>query len=62
MGADYITFLLKPLSMTEHKLNKQTGCKPGIVLNPATSVHYLKIIEDIEMILLMSKQVLLDIY
>ena len=56
-GADYITFHPEASEHIDRTINliKQVGCKSGIVLNPATSVHLLEnCIEDIEMILLMS--------
>ena len=56
-GADYITFHPEASEHIDRTINliKQSGCKPGIVLNPATSVHCLEnCIDDVDMILLMS--------
>ena len=56
-GADYITVHVEA-SRHLHRtiqLIKSTGVKAGVVLNPATPVESLKhIIEDIDMVLLMS--------
>ena len=56
-GANYITFHPEASEHIDRtiKLIRQSGCKPGIVLNPATSIHYLdNCIDDIDMVLLMS--------
>ena len=56
-GADYITFHPEASEHIDRTINliKQSGCQPGIVLNPATSVHCLEnCIDDVDMILLMS--------
>ena len=56
-GADYITFHPEASEHIDRTINliKQSGCEPGSVLNPATSVHCLEnCIDDVDMILLMS--------
>lgn len=56
-GANFITFHPEASEHIDRtiKLIRQSGCKPGIVLNPATSIHYLdNCIDDIDMVLLMS--------
>ena len=56
-GADYITFHPEASEHIDRTINliKQSGCKPGIVLNRATCVHCLEnCIDDVDMILLMS--------
>ena len=56
-GANYITFHPEATDHLDRTINliKDNGCKPGIVLNPATPVSYLEhCIEDLDMILLMS--------
>ena len=56
-GANYITFHPEATDHLDRTINliKDNGCKPGIVLNPATPISYLEhCIEDLDMILLMS--------
>ena len=56
-GADYITFHPEASNHIDRTINliKENNCKPGIVINPATSLNYLEhCLSDIEMILLMS--------
>ena len=56
-GANYITFHPEATDHLDRTINliKDNGCKPGIVLNPATPVSYLEhCIDNLDMILLMS--------
>jgi len=56
-GADYITFHPEASDHIDRTINliKESNCKPGIVLNPATPLTYLEhCLDDIDMILLMS--------
>ena len=56
-GADYITFHPEASKHVYRtiKLIKDNGCKPGIVLNPATNVSVLEYcLDQIDMVLLMS--------
>ncbi|MBT3548730.1 MAG: ribulose-phosphate 3-epimerase [Gammaproteobacteria bacterium] len=56
-GANYITFHPEATDHLDRTINliKDNGCKPGIVLNPATPVSYLEhCIGNLDMILLMS--------
>ncbi len=56
-GATYITFHPEASEHIDRTIQLiiDSGCKPGLVLNPATSVHYLDhILEKLDMILLMS--------
>ncbi len=56
-GATYITFHPEASSHIDRtiELIRSEGCKPGIVLNPATPIAYLDhILEKIDLILLMS--------
>tara|TARA_Y100001936_G_C16002727_1_gene628856 strand:+ start:175 stop:846 length:672 start_codon:yes stop_codon:yes gene_type:complete len=56
-GADYITFHPEASDHVDRTINliRENGCKPGLVLNPASSLTYLdNCIDSIDMILLMS--------
>ncbi len=56
-GANYITFHPEGTEHLDRTINliKENGCKPGVVLNPATSISCLEhCINDLDMILLMS--------
>ena len=56
-GASYITFhpeASEHIDRTIH-LIKESGCKAGLVFNPATPLHHLDhVIEQLDMVLLMS--------
>lgn len=56
-GATYITFHPEATSHVDRSLQliRDQGCKSGLVLNPATPLHYLDFVMDkVDMILLMS--------
>jgi ribulose-phosphate 3-epimerase len=56
-GASYITFHPEASEHIDRTicLIKESGCKVGLVFNPATSLHYLEhVIEQLDMVLLMS--------
>ena len=56
-GANYITFHPEATKHIDRTINliKDQGCKPGVVLNPATNVSVLEYcLEKIDMVLLMS--------
>jgi ribulose-phosphate 3-epimerase len=56
-GATYITFHPEASEHIDRTLQliKDCGCKAGLVLNPATSIHYLDyVLDKLDMILLMS--------
>ena len=56
-GASYITFHPEGSEHIDRTLGmiKESGCKAGLVFNPATSLHYLEhVIEQLDMVLLMS--------
>ena len=56
-GANYITFHPEATKHVDRtiKLIKDHGCKPGVVLNPATNVSILEYcLDQIDMVLLMS--------
>jgi ribulose-phosphate 3-epimerase len=56
-GATYITFHPEASEHIDRSLQliRDSGCKPGLVFNPATPLDYLKyVIDKVEMILLMS--------
>ena len=56
-GADYITFHPEATQHIDRSLQlvKDSGCKAGLVFNPATSLDYLDwVMEKIDMVLLMS--------
>ena len=56
-GADFITFHPEASEHVDRTINliRDNGCKPGIVLNPASSITHLEnCIHSIDMILLMS--------
>lgn len=56
-GADFITFHPEATNHVDRtiKLIRDNGCKPGLVLNPATSVSVLEYcLDQIDMVLLMS--------
>ena len=56
-GADYITFHPEASDHVDRTVNliRESGCKPGLVLNPASSLTYLdNCLDSIDMILLMS--------
>ena len=56
-GATYITFHPEASEHIDRTIGliKESGCKAGLVFNPATSLHYLEhVIEQLDMVLLMS--------
>ena len=56
-GASYITFHPEASDHVDRTIGliKESGCKAGLVFNPATPLHYLEhTIEQIDMVLLMS--------
>ncbi len=56
-GASYITFHPEASEHIDRTINliKESGCKAGLVLNPATPLHYLDhVIDQLDMVLLMS--------
>ncbi len=56
-GATYITFHPEASEHIDRTIGliRDNGCKPGLVLNPATPVEYLEwVLEKIDMVLLMS--------
>jgi ribulose-phosphate 3-epimerase len=56
-GADWISFHPEASEHVDRTINliREHGCKPGIVLNPATSLHVLDCLMDkVDLILLMS--------
>ncbi len=56
-GATYITFHPEASEHVDRSLQlvKESGCKCGLVFNPATPVDYLRhVVEQIDMVLLMS--------
>ncbi|RLA18763.1 MAG: ribulose-phosphate 3-epimerase, partial [Gammaproteobacteria bacterium] len=56
-GASYITFHPEASEHLDRtvQLIKENGCKAGLVLNPATPLHYLDyLLDEIDMVLLMS--------
>ena len=56
-GASYITFHPEASEHIDRTIGliKESGCKVGLVFNPATSLHYLEhVIEQLNMVLLMS--------
>ncbi len=56
-GASYITFHPEASDHVDRTIGliKESGCKAGLVFNPATPLHYLKhTIEQLDMVLLMS--------
>jgi len=56
-GASYITFHPEASEHIDRTvaLIKEQGCKAGLVLNPATPLHYLEhVIDQLDMVLLMS--------
>ncbi len=56
-GATYITFHPEASEHIDRSLQliQQSGCKPGLVFNPATSLDVLEyVIDKVEMVLLMS--------
>jgi len=56
-GADYITFHPEASEHVDRSLQliKDSGCKSGLVFNPATPLSYLEhVMDKIDMILLMS--------
>ncbi|RLA22622.1 MAG: ribulose-phosphate 3-epimerase [Gammaproteobacteria bacterium] len=56
-GASYITFHPEASEHLDRtvQLIKENGCKAGLVLNPATPLHYLDyLLDKIDMVLLMS--------
>ena len=56
-GASYITFHPEASDHVDRTIGliKESGCKAGLVFNPATPLHYLEhIIEQLDMVLLMS--------
>jgi ribulose-phosphate 3-epimerase len=56
-GADYITFHPEASEHVDRTLQliRDSGCKAGLVFNPATPLHYLDyVLDKVDMILLMS--------
>ncbi|MFT5110832.1 MAG: ribulose-phosphate 3-epimerase [Parasphingorhabdus sp.] len=56
-GATYITFHPEASDHIDRtiQLIRDEGCKPGLVFNPATPLHYLEyVLDKIDMVLLMS--------
>ncbi len=56
-GASYITFHPEASEHIDRTIGliEESGCKAGLVFNPATSLHYLEhVIEQLDMVLLMS--------
>jgi len=56
-GADYITFHPEASEHIDRSLQliKDSGCRAGLVFNPATSLSYLEhVMDKIDMVLLMS--------
>ena len=56
-GAQYITFHPEASDHVDRTIGliKESGCKAGLVFNPATPLHYLEhTIEQLDMVLLMS--------
>ncbi|MCG2634942.1 MAG: ribulose-phosphate 3-epimerase [Gammaproteobacteria bacterium] len=56
-GADYITFHPEASRHVDRtiELIRAAGCRPGLVLNPATSLNYLDhVLSKLDMVLLMS--------
>lgn len=56
-GASYITFHPQASKHVDRSLQliRDLGCKPGLVLNPATSISEIEwVVEELDMILLMS--------
>ena len=56
-GASYITFHPEASEHIDRTVNliKESGCKAGLVLNPATPLHHLDhVIDQLDMVLLMS--------
>ncbi|MAR78328.1 MAG: ribulose-phosphate 3-epimerase [Gammaproteobacteria bacterium] len=56
-GANYITFHPEASDHIDRTINliRENGCKPGVVLNPATPVSCLEqVLDNLDMILLMS--------
>ena len=56
-GASYITFHPEASEHIDRTIGliTESGCKVGLVFNPATSLHYLEhVIEQLDMVLLMS--------
>ncbi|MBT68081.1 MAG: ribulose-phosphate 3-epimerase [Thiotrichales bacterium] len=56
-GASYITFHPEASEHIDRTINliKESGCKAGLVFNPATPLHYLDhVIDQLDMVLLMS--------
>ena len=56
-GASYITFHPEASDHVDRTIDliKESGCKAGLVFNPATPLHYLEhTIEQLDMVLLMS--------
>ncbi len=56
-GATYITFHPEASEHVDRTIGliKESGCKAGLVFNPATPLHYLEhVIDQLDMVLLMS--------
>jgi ribulose-phosphate 3-epimerase len=56
-GASYITFHPEASEHIDRTLGliRDSGCKPGLVFNPATPLHYLDyVLDKVDMVLLMS--------
>ena len=56
-GASYITFHPEASEHIDRTINviKESGCKAGLVFNPATPLHHLDhVIDQLDMVLLMS--------
>ena len=56
-GASYITFHPESSAHVDRTIGliRDSGCRPGLVFNPATPLHYLDhVLDKIDMVLLMS--------
>jgi ribulose-phosphate 3-epimerase len=56
-GASYITFHPESSAHVDRTIGliRDNGCRPGLVFNPATPLHYLEhVLDKIDMVLLMS--------
>jgi ribulose-phosphate 3-epimerase len=56
-GASYITFHPESSAHVDRTIGliRDSGCRPGLVFNPATPLHYLEhVLDKIDMVLLMS--------
>ena len=56
-GATYISFHPEASDHVDRTVSliRECGCKPGLVLNPATALHHFDhVLEDLELVLIMS--------